>query len=107
MKVFYCGSSTIRKILLNGVLVLVYNSSIDKQEMLMAYRDYFLPKVLRLDINDRDKTYDLMHEMLDAFSQIEAKVAFAEMRTKKLIEQNQRQVAMIDNLEKTLWKKPK
>ena len=71
----------------------------------MAYRDYFLPKVLKLDINDRDKVYDLMHEMLDAFVQVEAKGAFAEMRVKKLTEQNQRQAAMIDNLEKTLWKK--
>lgn len=72
-----------------------------------TYRDYFLPKVLKLDINDHDKVYDLMHEMLDAFVQAEARAGFAEMRVKKLTEQNQRQLAMIDNLEKTLWKKPK
>jgi len=72
-----------------------------------TYREYFLPKVLKLDINNRDQVYDLMHEMLDAFVQAEARAGFAEMRVKKLTEQNQRQVAMIDNLEKTLWKKPK
>ena len=60
-----------------------------------------------MDINDHDKVYDLMHEMLDAFVQAEARAGFAEMRIKKLTEQNQRQVAMIDDLEKTLWKKPK
>ena len=72
-----------------------------------TYRDYFLPKFLKLEINDHDKVYDLMHEMLDAFVQAEARAGFAEMRVKKLTEQNQRQVAMIDNLEKTLWKKTK
>ena len=71
-----------------------------------SYRDYFLPKVLKMDINDHDKVYDLMHEMLDAFVQAEVRAGFAEMRVKKLTEQNQRQLAMIDNLEKTLWKKP-
>ena len=72
-----------------------------------TYRDYFLPKVLKLENNDHDKVYDLMHEMLDAFVQAEARAPFAELRVKKLTEQNQRQVAMIDNLEKTLWKKTK
>ena len=70
-----------------------------------TYRDYFLPKVLKLDINDHDKVYDLMHEMLVAFVQAEAKTGFAEMRVKKLTEQNQRQLAHINNLEKTLFKK--
>ena len=71
----------------------------------MAYRDYFRQKILKLDTSDRSKTFDLLHEMLDAFQQVEAKVQFAEIRIKKLTEQNQRQLALIDNLEKTLWKK--
>ena len=71
----------------------------------MAYRDYFRQKILKLDTSDRNKTYELMHEMLDAFQQVEANVLSAEMRIKKLTEQNQRQLALIDNLEKTLWKK--
>lgn len=70
-----------------------------------SYHDYFLLKMLKLDINDHDQAYALMHEMLDAFVQAEARTGFAEMRVKKLTEQNQRQVAMIDNLEKTLFKK--
>lgn len=71
----------------------------------MSCRDYFRSKVLKLDTSDRSKTFDLLHEMLDAFQQVEAKVQFAEIRIKKLAEQNQRQLALIDNLEKTLWKK--
>lgn len=68
----------------------------------MTYRDYFRAKILKLDINDCDKTYALMNEMLDALSETEDKVAFAEGRVKKLNDQTQRQMAMIDNLEKTL-----
>ena len=68
----------------------------------MTYRDYFRAKILKLDMNDRDKTIDLMREMLDAFDEVESKAAFAEGRAKKLADQNQRQLAMIDNLEKTL-----
>ena len=71
----------------------------------MAYREYFRQKILKLDTSDRSKTYELMHEMLDAFQQVEANVLSAQMRIKKLTEQNQRQLALIDNLEKTLWKK--
>lgn len=68
----------------------------------MTYRDYFRAKILKLDMNDRDKTIDLMREMLDALDEVESKAAFAEGRAKKLADQNQRQLAMIDNLEKTL-----
>ena len=71
----------------------------------MSYRDYFRSKVLKLDISDRDKVYALVQEMLDALTQTEAKAAFAEVRIKQLTDKNQRQAAMIDSLEKTLWKK--
>lgn len=73
----------------------------------MTYRDYFLTKINLVSTGpvDKDKMYDLMVEMLDAMTWCEYETAKAKLEIKKLTEKNQRQVAMIDNLEKTLWKK--
>ena len=57
MKVFYCGSSTIRKILLNGVLVLVYNSSIDKQGNMMSKARQEVQELVELLLKEADDYY--------------------------------------------------
>lgn len=57
MKVFYCGSSTIRKILLNGVLVLVYNSSIDKQENTMSKARQEVQELVERLLKEADDYY--------------------------------------------------
>jgi flagellin-specific chaperone FliS len=47
----------------------------------------------------------LLQEALDVIAFEQAQNAFVTVRVKKLIEQVERQTAMIENLEKTLWSK--
>lgn len=52
--------------------------------------------------HDPKVLFSLVEEALDVVQFMESKLAFSEMREKKLREMNKRQTAMIDNLEKTL-----
>lgn len=52
--------------------------------------------------HDPKVLFSLVTEALDVVQFMEGKLAFSEMREKKLKEMNTRQTAMIDNLEKTL-----
>jgi hypothetical protein len=49
--------------------------------------------------------WTIFEECLEQIDFLGAQVGFREIELKRLRAQNERQVAMIDNLEKTLWKK--
>ena len=58
-----------------------------------------------LKTQDPAKLYALVSDAIELAKFHAAQKAMADMRTKKLSEQVQRQAAMIENLEKTLWGK--
>ena len=70
----------------------------------VSYRTKLIQKALLVS-HDTEKMWVIFEECLAHIDHLEAKVGFRETEVKKLKAQNERQTAMIDNLEKTLWKK--
>ena len=58
-----------------------------------------------LKTHDPARLYQLIEKALDLSKFHLAQKALAEKRMRSLQEQNERQAKMIENLEKTLWKK--
>lgn len=70
----------------------------------VSYRTKLVQKAL-LASHDAEKMWDIFEECLKEIDFLGAQVGFREIELKRLRAQNERQTAMIDNLEKTLWKK--
>jgi len=60
---------------------------------------------LALKTQDPAKLFALIEDALDVAKFYESRAEFSRLREAKLVEQVKRQTSMIDNLEKTLWKK--
>ena len=70
----------------------------------VSYRTKLVQKAL-LASHDAEKMWGIFEECLKEIDFLGAQVGFREIELKRLRAQNERQTAMIDNLEKTLWKK--
>lgn len=58
-----------------------------------------------LKTQDPIRLYQLLEDAIDTIRITDAQLAGSKIREKKMAEQIERQRAMIDNLEKTLWGK--
>jgi len=70
----------------------------------VSFRTKIVQRAL-LSSHDAEKMWTIFEECLEQIHFLGAQVGFREIELKRLRAQNERQVAMIDNLEKTLWKK--
>lgn len=60
---------------------------------------------LALKTQDPAKLFALVEDAIDVAKFYESRAEFSRLREVKLAEQVKRQTGMIDNLEKTIWKK--
>lgn len=70
----------------------------------VSYRSKLIQRALLVS-HDADKLWKVFEDAMEHIIYVEAQRASREIEVKKLKAQNERQTAMIDNLEKTLWKK--
>ncbi len=70
----------------------------------VSFRTKIVQRAL-LSSHDAEKMWTIFEECLEQIDFLGAQVGFREIELNRLRAQNERQVAMIDNLEKTLWKK--
>jgi hypothetical protein len=84
---------------------LTHTYQVSRKPLNIAYKGV----AIRLDPGQggiaRGKMWTIFEECLEQIDFLGAQVGFREIELKRLRAQNERQVAMIDNLEKTLWKK--